>query len=71
MMLTCKLTGGGTVEWVKNDEYSVVSHNGTVWLFAINQSHTGEYTCSDRQDSFNYYLTVQGLGVILHVCVSV
>ena len=60
VVLPCEVRGSEAVEWVKNGKFPVASHDGTLWLFAVTQSHTGEYTCSHQQDSFNYYLTVQG-----------
>lgn len=58
--LPCELRGSG-VEWVKDGRHSVTSHNGAVWLFQIDQSHEGEYTCSLNKDSVNYFVSVQGV----------
>ena len=60
VVLSCELRGNG-VMWVKDGRDTVTSYNGSVWLFQVSQSHEGEYTCSFLTDSFNYFVTVQGV----------
>ena len=61
VLLTCDLgEGGDEVQWMKDNKV-MSSYNGGVWLRDVNHTHQGEYTCSYKNQMFNYYLTVQGM----------
>ena len=63
VVLSCGGLGGGANEgtqWLKDNKRLRPSHNGEVWLANINHTHQGEYTCSYKQQRFNYFLIVQG-----------
>ena len=57
--LSCALSG--EVEWVKDDRFTLPSYNRKVWLFHVNHTHQGDYTCSHGKQSINYYLVVRGM----------
>ncbi len=61
VLLSCGLGRGREgIEWHKDDMPLAPSHGGEVWLFHINHTHQGEYTCSYKQQRLSYYLFVQG-----------
>lgn len=58
VVLRCGLAGKD-VEWTK-DGKSITSYDGEVWLFDVNSSDEGEYSCSLNSHTNNYLLQVQG-----------
>ena len=60
LALSCEVGEGQEVKWVKDNRNSVASRAGTLWFSEVDQSHAGEYTCSLKKKSFNYFITVQG-----------
>jgi hypothetical protein len=59
VVLRCGIAGKD-VEWTKNGE-SITSYDGEVWLFDVDSSDEGEYSCSLNSLTTNYLLLVQGI----------
>ena len=58
VILRCGIAGKN-VEWTK-DGKSITAYDGEVWLFDVDHSHEGEYSCSLKSQINNYLLLIQG-----------
>ena len=56
--LSCDITGTN-ITWDK-DGKSITSYDGEVWLFNVDISDQGEYSCSQGDQVSNYLLLVHG-----------
>ena len=59
VILRCGLSGKD-VEWTKNGE-SITSYDGEVWLFDVDSSDEGEYSCTLNSQTNNHLLLIQGI----------
>lgn len=63
VILRCGIAGKN-VEWSK-DGNSITSYDGEVWLFDVDISDEGEYSCSLGSQTHNYLLVVEGMYTII------
>ena len=66
VVLHCGIAGKN-VEWTK-DGKSITSYDGEVWLFSVDSSDEGEYTCSLNLQINSYLLLIQGIFTLLSIC---
>ena len=60
VLLTCGLGGGEGVEWKADGNTPLTATNGGVWLYDVDHTHQGEYTCTYGKNRLNYFLFVEG-----------